>query len=191
MKVTEGGQRILPEAGVHAARLIRIIDMGTQHNETYGTDARKVRFSFELVDLKHTFSEEAGPQPFLIDRQYTLSLNSKATMRKDMEGWLGRSLTDAELADGFELSDLLDTAGQLQVTHTEDGKYANVGTLMAAPKGVKTSKAANSIFLFDLDDMDSEIFESFPQWMQDVIANAPEFTVEKSELKADSIDDVI
>lgn len=180
MKVSEQKfERINPPEGTHFARLIRIIDCGTQHSDKFGTDQHKIRMTFELVDEKYEFDEAKGEQPFLIDRQYTLNLNPKASLRKDMEAWRGKKFTKAELEDGFDMKKLINSAGQVQIVHTPsadgDATYANIGALMAAPKGIKVTRPENDRFLFSIEEFDQELFDSFPDWIREMIESSPEY----------------
>ena len=110
----KNAERILAPEGVHQARLIRLVDCGSQYSEKYKKSSRKVRVTFELVDTKHIFDEEKGEQPFLIDREYTLSIGKRSTFRKDLDSWRGTKLTKAE-ADDFNPEVLLGTAGLVQM----------------------------------------------------------------------------
>lgn len=178
MKATEKKfERINPPEGSHIARIIRIIDMGTQHSDKFNSDQHKIRITFELVNEKYVFDEDKGEQPFLVDRQYTLNLSPKASLRKDLENWLGRKFTKKELEDGFDMAKLIGSAGQLQIVHTEVGDeiYGNINGLMSVPKGTKVPKAVNDEYILDLDDFDQEIFDQLPDWMQELIEASPEY----------------
>ena len=143
----------IPEAGNQPAVCIRIIDLGTQKNVKYNNENRKVKFVFELVDTEHVFNEENGPQPFVVSKEYTVSLNEKANLRKDVESWMNRKLTDSEL-DLFNIDVLLGKPAFVTVTHksSADGKktYANVGMITSPMKGFVVNKPKNDMFVFDI-----------------------------------------
>ena len=113
--------------GSHLARLYRIIDLGTQTSEYMGQTKmlRKVKFFWELHgdDLK----TDDG-KPLIQTRNYTLSLGDKASLRKDLESWRGKSFTDDELR-GFDISKLLDKWCMVTVQH----RTANNGMSMPMP----------------------------------------------------------
>lgn len=175
----KNSERILAPEGVHQARLIRLVDCGSQYSEKFKKSSRKVRATFELVDAKHIFDEDKGEQPFLIDREYTLSIGKRSNFRKDLDSWRGTKLTKAE-AEDFDPDELLNSAGLVQVVHvpSADGEetYANINSLMALPKGTKVSEPENEVFSFWLEDkLDSSRFDEFPEFIQDKIANSPEY----------------
>ena len=173
----KNAERINPPEGVHQARLIRLVDCGSQYSEKFKKSSRKVRVTFELVDCTHIFDEEKGEQPFLIDREYTLSIGKRATFRKDIEAWLGHKLTKEQL-DDFDPEILLGTAGLVQVVYqeVEENEYANIQALMAVPKGTNVAQPENEVFSFWLEDeLDADRFDSFPEFIQDKIANSPEY----------------
>jgi len=173
----KNAERINPPEGVHQARLIRLVDCGSQYSEKFKKSSRKVRVTFELVDARHVFDEEKGEQPFLIDREYTLSIGKRSTFRKDLEAWLGRKLEKAEL-DDFDPDTILNTAGLVQVVYqeVEEVEYANIQALMALPKGAKVADAENEVFSFWLENkLDDSRFDGFPEFIQEKIANSPEY----------------
>jgi len=177
----KNAERILPPEGVHPARLIRLVDCGSQYSEKFKKSSRKVRVTFELVDLKHIFDEEIGEQPFLIDREYTLSIGKRSNFRKDLDSWRGTKLTKEE-AEDFDPETLLNTGGLVQVVHVPsadgDDTYANIQSLMAAPSGTKISEPENEVFSFWLEvKLDESRFDSFPEFIQDKITNSPEYKV--------------
>ncbi len=196
MKVSSKSKdRVNPEEGVHHARIISIIDIGTQIDKTYNKSNRKVRITYELVNTGHVFDEDKGEQPFVIGRTYTASLSDRAALKKDLEAWMGRKLKDEEKEE-FDLFSIVNTTGQLQVVYNEhEGvTYANIGSLMAMQKAdaKKVKKAQNEIVTFDLDDFNEETFVSLPEWIQEVIKESPEyneavFGASSKEEKADDL----
>lgn len=76
-------------------------------------------------------------EPFTVQRRYTLSLNEKATLRRDLEAWRGRAFTADELR-GFDLEKLLGANCWLNIVHATkpDGKtFANVASIVPLKKG--------------------------------------------------------
>jgi hypothetical protein len=189
----------LPPAGTHVARCVQIVDLGTQRGEWQGKpkETHKVRLAWELPNEKDTFKPEVGPEPFIIGKDFTVSLDEKASLRKTLEAWRGRPFTEAELA-GFDISKLKGVAAMLNVQHvTKDGKtYANVSAVMALPKGMPVPDQINKTLHFELEmGRDSAEFKALPEWLQKRIgecvewagapAEAPEepHTVEEEEVE--------
>lgn len=86
--------------------------------------------------------EEVDPETdtrFQVMKQYTCSLNEKATLRKDLECWRGRKFTAEELG-GFDLEKLIGANCQLQIIHAlaDDGRiFANIQAIIASGRGPK------------------------------------------------------
>ena len=119
----EGAERIVIPAGTHVARCYGIIDLGTQYSEKFGNSSRKVQVQWELPN---ELMDDG--RPLAISKRYTLSVNEKANLRKDLESWLGRGITAQEEKEGFALGVLLGKPCLLSIIHAEsNGKtYANV-----------------------------------------------------------------
>jgi hypothetical protein len=196
----------LPPAGSFLARLYRIIDIGTQTTEWMGKRKmqRKIIAMFELhgEDNDGQPLQTAEGKPLIVSKRYTLSLDEKATLRKDLEAWRGKAFTQAEL-DGFNLEVLLGKYCMVSVTHsTYDGKeYANIAGISQVPSALKKlgePKGVNELMIFTLDPFDQDKFSKLSEGMQGVIKksaeyrntfepNAPPVTSAPSELIDDDI----
>lgn len=120
--------------GMFGAVCCDIVDKGLV-TSAWGT-SHKVQLRWQLD------GEDAGlrddGKPWLVVRQFTLSLHEKSSLRKFLESWRGRRFNEAELKDGFDLEKLLNVCCMLQVIHdmSADGKvYANVQNVVPLPKG--------------------------------------------------------
>lgn len=115
-------------AGVHDAICSHVIDLGFEYSEKFQKEDRKIMIIWEVNE-----PAENG-LPMTISRRYTLSLNEKATLRKDLRGWRGADFTDEQLK-GFDVEVLKGKQCQLHILHNEkDGKtYANIASVL--PKG--------------------------------------------------------
>ena len=168
-------ERINPTEGSHIGRLIRIVDMGTQHSEKFGSDRRKIMLTFELGDEKAVFDEEKGEQPFVIGREFTMLLTPKSGLRKFLLSWVGSKVDDEE----FDISDYLNKPCQISVVldsnNDENIEYANLYSVKPIKKGVKVPKAENPILEFDLDNFDEEVYEQLHDWEKEKISGSPEF----------------
>jgi hypothetical protein len=101
---TGGGDFQHAPIGTHAARCIRLIDLGTQQGEWQGkpTFKNQVLVMWELPDELMEAQDDGQPRPFIVSKFYTNSLSEKANLRKDLTTWRGRDFTDDEL-DRFDL----------------------------------------------------------------------------------------
>ena len=173
----------LPPAGSFMARLYRIIDIGTQTTEWMGKRKmqRKIIAMFEL----HGEDNEGKPlqtpegKPLIVSKRYTLSLDEKATLRKDLEAWRGKAFTQEEL-DGFNLEVLLGKCCMVSITHSsyEGKEYANISSISQIPSALKKlgePKGVNELMIFTLNPFDQSKFEKLSEGMQGVIKKSSEY----------------
>ena len=176
---TEKREFKVAPVGSHLARLYRIIHLGTQKSEYMGQVKmlNKVKFFWELHgdDLK----TDDG-KPLIQTRNYTLSLGDKASLRKDLESWRGKSFTDDELR-GFDLRNLLDKWCMVTIQHrtAQNGNtYADAVAITTGPAIVQKAvvpQGVNPCVLFDLQKFDQEVFDSLSQGLKDQIMQSAEY----------------
>jgi hypothetical protein len=89
----------------------------------------KVAIFWELLDEDY---KQPNGDPHNIRKEYTVSLDRKATLRADLQAWRGVAFTEEEL-DGFDLENVLGKYCRMQIVHNEsNGKtYANISSIMA------------------------------------------------------------
>jgi hypothetical protein len=121
--------------GTHQGVCVDVIDLGLLP-DTFnpGKVKHKVNIVWQIDE-----SRDDGKRHQLYKR-YTLSLNEKATLRKDLESWRGRVFTlDEEM--GFDVEKLMGANCLLNVQHKKsvDGTrtYANVIAVMPLIKGMQ------------------------------------------------------
>ncbi len=173
-KDSGGGDFTPCPAGTHFAICNMVVDLGYQTINFEGkeTTQRKVFLRWELPDELMD-----GGQPFVIGRNYTLSLSSKATLRKVLESWRGKPFSKEEL-EGFDIVNLLGKCCQLQVIHDDKGDktYANVAAVMGLGKAdqarAKEIKAANPLVVYSVESPDTKVFETLPKWIKEKIMAA-------------------
>jgi len=160
-------------AGSFAARCYQIIDLGHQTFEWKGEAkvAPKVRITWELNEMMQ------DGRPFSISREYTASIGDKANLRKDLESWRGRAFSSDELRN-FSLENVLGAPCLLGVVHrpSKDGSktYANVGSVMALPKGMTAPELVNPAVKFDIGTFDQKVFDSLSSYVQKKILMSKE-----------------
>ena len=103
----EGGKTFekMP-TGVVQAVCAYVEDIGTHEGSYQGkpTLRHQVIICWELAE-KMRMGDHAG-RNFIVSKFYTLSLNPKASLRKDLESWRGKSFTKEEL-ESFDLEKLI------------------------------------------------------------------------------------
>ena len=179
----DGGSFTPVPEGMHLARCYRIVDMGTQAGEYQGkpTMAYKVMLQFEVHGENNEGKKlvTAKNEPLSISKNYTLSLGDKANLRKDLQAWRGRQFTMDELK-GFELKNVLGAWALLNVAKAagNDGKeYTNIVAINPVPKMIKNTIPAghNELKIFDINNPDMELFESFGDKLREKIRQSPEW----------------
>lgn len=177
--------------GAQVARCYRVIDLGTQTTEWQGQTkkAHKVMLSWELLGDDRM----ADGRPFSISKRYTVSTHEKSNMRKDFEGWRGKAFTPAEEAT-FSIANVVGAYCLLNVTHNAGGDgnvYANVSSLMPVPKGLPKPAAVNPNQVFDIDEPDMAMFETFSDKLKATITSAEEWGRKRAAKNVDAFDDDI
>lgn len=138
-------------AGLHQGICVDVVDMGVLE-VTFGGKTKKqhkVRLVWQINELMTT------GKPFIVQKRYTLSLHEKATLRKELESWRGRSFTPEELG-GFDLEEkLIGANAQLNVQHaTKDGTtYANVVSIVPLGRGMSKMTANGYVRVKDRTDV--------------------------------------
>lgn len=121
--------------GVHQAVCVDVIDKGMVETKGFnGAPPKKkhmVSIAWQIDELR-----DDGKR-FLVYRRYTLSLNEKASLRKDLESWRGRKFTrDEEM--GFDVETVIGANCMLNIQHNQSGDkvYANVVSVMPKHKSM-------------------------------------------------------
>lgn len=159
--------------GSHIARCIGVIDLGTQDSPNFAA-SWKVMLNFEIPGERVEVDGE--PAPMTISKEYTLSLNEKATLRAHLESWRGRAFSAAELK-GFEVANVLTHPCMISVIHKTSGKgktYANISTISGLPKGVECPPIWHKPVKYEITDGKNEVFNALPNWIQAKILAAEE-----------------
>jgi len=170
--------------GAHLARCYRIVDIGTQKTEYMGAvkHLHKVTFSWEIhaVDDDNNKLLMDDGRPFSIFKSYTLSWSEKANLRLDLQSWRGKPFSQEELRR-FDLKNVLGAWCMLNIIERagKDGKtYSNVGGVTPVPAMIKQGglpEGVNKLELFNLQNPDMKMFETFSQGLKAKIEASPEW----------------
>lgn len=127
----------LASEGVHPAVLIEIKDLGVK--ETEHGPKEKVRFKWALEDEIDPETNE----PVTVIKQMNKAWGEKSSAYKTVKAMIGK---DPGLS--YNTETLLGHRNQLVITHSTDGRYANVDSILkATPKAgnaAATSAASNA-----------------------------------------------
>ena len=121
--------RELPDADIHNAVCAFVFDLGMRVDMNWGKIQRRVIIAWELEQ------QMADGRPFMLSKEYTLSLFERAPLFQHLTSWKGKALTESELK-ALDLETLVGKPCRLNVIHKESkGKtYANVDAVLPADK---------------------------------------------------------
>jgi hypothetical protein len=146
--IAKAGTSFTPApAGTHTAVCVDVVDDGMIEVTYQGRTERK-----HMITIFWQIDENMDDgKPFLVRRRYNCSLHEKATLRRDLESWRGRSFADKEL-QAFDLEKLLSAGCLINVIHEQrnGSTYANVASVMRLPKaspGLRNAVAWNWLCL--------------------------------------------
>jgi hypothetical protein len=172
--------RELAPAGTHIARCISIIDIGTQEIEWKGQHklSRRILIVWELPNETKIFREEFGEQPFLVTKELTLSLGEKATLRKILESWRGKSFTEDE-AKGFDISVLLNKPCLITIIHKiskiSGNSYCDISSVTMLPKEMKCPDRIMPLTCVSLESPLDSDYDKLPDWIKEKIKKSLEY----------------
>jgi len=158
-------------AGVHMARCIKVIDLGTQKNDYQG----QVSWKRTVLIIWETPEELDGEgRPMTISKFYNLSLHEKSTFSRDLTSWRGRPFTETE-KKAFDVSKLVGVACNLNVIE-QNGK-ARISSVMPLSKKDKIPEQVNPSLIFSLQDFQQgkkEVFNQLSEGIRNMILRSKE-----------------
>jgi len=130
---SESFERELPPSGIQPAVCSKIFDLGRQVTEYNGERKiqHKVLFVWELAATMQ--SGQFQGKRFVVHKEYTASLHEKATLRKDLESWKGKSIPEDKVREGVDLEKFLKVPATLNIMHKTSkrgNEYAVVNGVM-------------------------------------------------------------
>jgi hypothetical protein len=182
-------------AGLHMARLFSCIDLGHQATEWAGETKimHKVVLTWELHgddDNGHPLQTD-DKKPLIVSKRYTVSLGDQARLRQDLEAWSNKKMT-AEDRKNFDLKNLLGKFCMVNITHSEDGKYANISGISPVPSALRAAQpeGINPPKIFWLQDYKQEDYDALPKYYKEKITESSEWRGQQErEKNAPKIDD--
>lgn len=141
-------------AGVHQGVCVDVIDLGVLDVTWQGKSKKqhKINVAWQIAEKRD------DGKPFLVFKRYTLSLNEKASLRKDLESWRGKAFTrDEEM--GFDVESVIGANCLLNIQHNQvaDKTYANVVSIMPLVKGMPKMEASDYIRKQDRPSEDAPV----------------------------------
>ena len=168
-------------AGMYPARCYKIIHYGTIPSVYMGEQkmTNTIRVDFELPTELKVFDEAKGEQPLSISKEYTLSMNEKANLCRDLESWRGKKFTDEE-AVTFDISSILGKECMINIAHKvaqgSGNTYAYIASIGPMPKGQVCPPQINPLFIWDYDEnFDDSVLANMHDFFQTKIKSSQEY----------------
>lgn len=175
LKAKDSGEvRELIPAGSYRAIICGVYDLGTQPGGQYGPK-HQILIQFELHKRKGPARNAKG-DIFTTSNFYTLSFNEKANLRAHVEAIEGRSFTEDEISDGYDVEQLLGKSCRLQIVHGANQK----GDTRAKIQAISAlDPEEDDVPEPQLDGYYYEIggetpLKDIPEWIQKIVANSRE-----------------
>lgn len=176
-----GVKKELIPAGNYIARCYQMLEIGHVSEVIMGVPKtlNKVRIGWELPEELRVFTAEKGEQPFVISKEYTLSMNEKSNLRKDLKSWRGKDFTEEE-AKSFDITKLLSAPCMLNIIHNPSKSdpsrvYEQISGITPLPKGMKCPAQINKNIVLSYDNFDWDLYNSLPDFLKDKIKSSEEF----------------
>lgn len=182
-----GGDRVQQptlDVGTYPARVVRFIDLGIQPQRPYkGEDkppAPMVDTTYELLDvfMLDKDGEELEDKPRWISESFPVH-RLEADLAKSTKRY---KALDPNMDFDGDFSKVVGQPCMITIAHGDNKKdptrpyenIANVST-MRAKEAAKAPELKNEPTVFLLSDPDMEVFNKFPEWLQDKIKGNLEF----------------
>ena len=180
-------------AGTFPARCYKIMHLGTSWDERLQKMQNKIRLDWELPTETKIFDPEKGEQPLSISKDYTLSMNEKSNLCKDLESWKGKKFTDPE-AEAFDITSVLGNDCLINIAHkvsnSSGNVYAYVASVVPMPKGMECPPPVNPPFIWDFDEhFDESILEGLHEFFQGKIKSSEEYKAKMDPIEVQETPD--
>lgn len=174
-----GTKRELVPAGNYIARCYQMLHIGTVVENIMGEDKRmnKVRIGWELPTELKVFDPAKGEQPLVVSKEFTLSMNEKAILRKMLASWRGKDFSEDE-CKGFNILKLLGVPCMINVIHKTSKKgseYEDIASITPMPRGMACPEQITKSVVWDFEEPDYALLESLPDFIKDKIKSSEEY----------------
>lgn len=192
-KNTSQPRELIP-TGMYQARCVKMIEIGTCTENVMGEtkQLQKVNFSWELPTMTKVFDKNIGAEPLLLSKEFTISMGTKANLRKALESWRGKPFTDEE-AKSFDITKLLGQPCLLNITHKPSSKdpsniFEDINAITPPMKGMEILPQVNPSTELSYDKWDEKLFEALPGFLKTKMKATPEYQAMRTPV-APMVDD--
>jgi len=175
--------------GMHIARCIRIIDLGTTVDTMYQKEKHNVFLMWELPSEMHTYTikgkdneaDKEITEPFTVGKFYNMSLSDGSHLRNDLQSWRGRAFTPVEL-EGFDPKAVVGAPCMINIVHKpkkapKTGVNAEVVSVTPMVKGMECPAQVHPTVYFSLDieDFDPQVLENMSSGLKAKVLQSNEY----------------
>jgi hypothetical protein len=161
----DGSPELAPP-GVHKARCVSVVDLGTHKNKKDGSWLRNIILALELLEVKKPYGKCN-----IIEIPLTLSMRPESRLRRHIESWRSKVFTDQE-AEVLDLFDLLGVPALINVIQGKD--YPFLGSIMPLNSS-ECPERINDLIAFSLSEFDEKVFERLTKRQQSRIKESREY----------------
>lgn len=166
---TNNTQFKLPEIGLDAGIIIKIIDLGTQTRLKNGvTETKhKMLFGWEIP------SQQFEGKPMAQSRFVNLAGGDRAELTK-----IARACGLPQVEAGFKPKDLLGLACNIEIKHYTNFQgqvKSDIGTYAPLMKSQVVPAQYNQLVYFEIDEFDQVVFDSLSDGIKSMIVKSPEY----------------
>lgn len=163
------------EPGTYPARCMGVVDLGLQEIDYQGQkmNREKVLILWELPTER--VETDKGDEARVFSKRYTLSLNERAALRKDIDSWRGKPFTDEEIA-GFDLRKVINAPCMLSIVNVDrdSNTYTRITSVARVMRGLTVPELEHEPLIFDMESPDADgVYEQLPPWIQRIIDKSP------------------
>jgi hypothetical protein len=181
INATNTGGKVIPpmNAGTYSARCYSMVHIGTIDEQIQGKPIQwinKVQLTFEVPSEKFVFDETKGEESRVVGKEFTLSMNEKAKLRKFLESWRGAVFTEDQ-AKSFDVTKLLNVPCLVNIIHKTSAKgniYTEIATVTSPVAGMVVPELTNKLFEFNFNDK-LECFPDVPKFIREKIVRSKEW----------------
>jgi hypothetical protein len=155
----------IPE-GTHTAVCSALIDLGLQ--DAFGADKPQLLLRFEFPG--HQVIRDGVSEPMVKWQFYTNSLNKKANLRRDLEGWRDRGFTAEELVR-FDVRSVVGHPCSISIIHDSETGKDKIRTI-SKYMGSDKLKPQLEVTLYSKSEGVVDQWDILPDWIKDKIEQA-------------------
>ncbi len=161
----------LPE-GTHPAVCSALIDLGLQDAFGIPKPQLMLRFEFPTQRVNRVDNGVQTDEPMVKYQFYTNSLNKKANLRRDLEGWRDKGFTKEEL-DGFDVRNVVGHPCMISIIHDNSGDRVK-DKIRSISKFIGDSKPAPELEVIKYSKEEGETSQEhlLPDWIKEKISQS-------------------